>query len=330
MGLRLSVIVPSVGREHYLISCLRTLSSQTLPPRDYEILVIDDGGGLSSEVVDRAADWGARVIRQAHTGVCRARNLGISMARAPLVVFLDDDCMAAQNLLEEYLRFFDTYRTIAGAGGTVLSASQDGLLVRYAAYRGLLGRPVVVDGRVDAVITANACFRRPSLEKAGGFEPLLDRYFAFCGGEDADLSFRLLRLGYELAYCPNAVVYHHHRSSLSAFIEQQVRNGEGLYVHAYLRRRRMSSMGMPEPGMGQLLLHLLTYVIKSRPESPSLLKRCCHYLSDASLTLWDRLLFPFVDLLRRCCYLWGIRRAKRRIACHALCSVKCPMDKREE
>ena len=40
---RISVIVSVYNQEKYIGRCLRSLLSQTIPMKDYEIIIIDDG-----------------------------------------------------------------------------------------------------------------------------------------------------------------------------------------------------------------------------------------------------------------------------------------------
>ena len=56
--------------------------------------------------------------------------------------------------------------------------------------------------------TMNWASRRAVLERVGGF----DEAFRRC--EDVDLAYRLQQSGYSLIYVPDALIYHHHRTTL--------------------------------------------------------------------------------------------------------------------
>ena len=314
---RISVVVPYAGRFENLQQCVASLRQQTLESEAYEAFIIDDGGHLNSEQLVTLNRHPVRVIQKPHTGVCGTRNVGIECASSELVAFLDDDCVAAPELLERYVDFVESHPSLAGVGGRVLSAPQKGMLAGYARYRGLLSGPIMIGDQIQTVITANACFRKESLIEVGCFEPVLDEYFASCGGEDADLCFKITAMGRELGYCSGAVAYHHHRTELRSFLRQHTRNGEGLLVHARLRGRPMSDFGFPEPRLASVIGHLLMYAIVSTKTSESLVSRCVHYFRDRDLSLREKLIFPFVDLLRRFCYIVGICRGRfslRRLA----------------
>ena len=87
-----SVIVPVYKVEPYLERCLDSLVSQTL--KEIEIIVIDDGSpDRCGEICDAyaAKDVRFRVVHQENAGVSAARNVGIELARADYLMFVDPD-----------------------------------------------------------------------------------------------------------------------------------------------------------------------------------------------------------------------------------------------
>src|SRR5689334_18814983 len=91
--LLISVITPTYNRRDSLRATLRALESQTFPAGQFEVLVIVDGGTDGSADASRAVEtsYKLRVIEQANAGPAVARNVACQQARAPLLVFLDDD-----------------------------------------------------------------------------------------------------------------------------------------------------------------------------------------------------------------------------------------------
>ncbi len=76
--------------------------------------------------------------------------------------------------------------------------------------------------------TANAAFRKKTLEEVGGFDTNCET------GEDVDLSIRVAHAGYELWFEPKARIAHHHRYTLRGLLRQWFDYGFG---HAYLFRK---------------------------------------------------------------------------------------------
>ncbi len=310
--MNISVVIPYAGRAQRLLRCVGSLTEQTLPRSAYEVVVVTDGATLSRADCARMHSCGVNIIPKDHTGVCGTRNAGIRTTHAPLIVFVDDDCIATSSLLAAYVQYFHRHKHVAAAGGTVIGDEDTSILASYARYRRLLGAPILCGGAIQTVITANCCIRRDALLAVNAFDERFDEYFRSCGGEDTDLSYVMRNAGLRLGYCHDAVAYHAHRRTLTSFIKQQVRNGEGVYVHSQFRSRCLSEFGLPEPRLLALGAHLCRYCFVSTPESPSLGSRVHTYWADSSLTVLQKALFPCVDLLRRLCYLSGLVRGSLR------------------
>src|SRR3954468_8200241 len=85
----ISVVIPVFNGERFLQEALDSVFAQDVP--GLEILVVDDGSTDGTEAIARR--YGARVscIRQENRGQASATNVGIRLARAPLVSVLDAD-----------------------------------------------------------------------------------------------------------------------------------------------------------------------------------------------------------------------------------------------
>ncbi len=88
------LVICTRNRPAELRRCLQSVLEQTRRPR--RILVVDgsDGEEISQLIEElNAAEWFEEPIRYARTtpGTARARNLGISLTRNPVIHFIDDD-----------------------------------------------------------------------------------------------------------------------------------------------------------------------------------------------------------------------------------------------
>jgi glycosyltransferase involved in cell wall biosynthesis len=102
--LELSVVVPTHGRPLRLRWLLNALEEQSLPASEFEVVVVHDGGEEVAELL-ASHPLGARelVVRGA-SGPATKRNEGWRAARAPTVIFTDDDCRPPVEWLAEMLR----------------------------------------------------------------------------------------------------------------------------------------------------------------------------------------------------------------------------------
>jgi GT2 family glycosyltransferase len=90
-----------------LAACLEGFCHQTLPPSEFEIVVVDDGSsGRDTERV--LTGFASRLpltwTRIEHSGRSAAKNLALLMARGDLILLFDDDDCPAPDLLTEHIR----------------------------------------------------------------------------------------------------------------------------------------------------------------------------------------------------------------------------------
>ncbi|MCD8390768.1 MAG: glycosyltransferase family 2 protein [Firmicutes bacterium] len=111
--MKFSIIVPVYMSELYIENCISSILSQDFD--DFELLIMDDGSTDKSISVCRRlidGDERAAVYTLPHSGVSRARNLGISNARGDYILFVDSDDMLKTDclsLLASEIGDFDIY-----------------------------------------------------------------------------------------------------------------------------------------------------------------------------------------------------------------------------
>ena len=96
---RLSIIVPLYNCERYASECIGSILSQDFT--DFELIIVDDGSTDSSPEICRQflSDPRVRLVTKRNEGVSVARNTGLSMVSAPLVMFVDSDDILSQGML---------------------------------------------------------------------------------------------------------------------------------------------------------------------------------------------------------------------------------------
>lgn len=224
MPIRISVIIPTFNRCQSLKRCLDSLKDQTYHKLNYEVVVVDDGSTDGTESFLKRYGGGINFIfsyyRQENKGPAAARNLGIRNAVGDLIAFTDDDCFAATDWLEQLAKGF-TEEKVAGVGGTV-SPYTSGMVSDYIHYMKVL-EPGMSEGMVLYLVTANACYQRAIIDEVGGFSERIRNP----GGEDPELSIKILEKGYELAYNPQSIIFHQHRETLRGMIRMFYNHGRG-------------------------------------------------------------------------------------------------------
>ena len=101
----LSVVIPTHRRPALLAACIESLARQRDLSDRFEVIVVLDGADQATEDVlaSLATPFPLRVIVQEQSGAGSARNHGAAHARAPFLLFLDDDVVAAPSLVAAHL-----------------------------------------------------------------------------------------------------------------------------------------------------------------------------------------------------------------------------------
>ncbi|MCX6690184.1 MAG: glycosyltransferase [Methanoregula sp.] len=87
----ISVIIPTFNEEENIAQCLVSLSHQTVPRSEYEIIVVD--GGSKDATCEIAKKYADSVFTQTSKKVGGARNDGVMVARGEIVATTDADCI---------------------------------------------------------------------------------------------------------------------------------------------------------------------------------------------------------------------------------------------
>ncbi len=320
MSLWTTIIVPTHRRFETFQRCVDSLLVQTIPPNQYEVIAVHDGEDYDydPEVIKRwemqNPNFHFYIIPKG--GASEARNFGIKESRGQFVLMTDDDCVAEPTWAKRLVKFLEEHPDMSATGGQVLAVEPETFIQEYIRFKNLLRRPVRnVQGKVVTLITANVCYRRSILEKIDGFSSRFREYGIPYGGEDLDLAFRAMRYG-PLGYCEEAVVYHHHRSTLKALTKQHFLYGRGVYVACRENGIRYEDLRFSLPIWPNLLRHsLLSFIRLFTISIPEYRKK--------GLAIWKYPPYFGLDLLRRNIFMVGAvyEYYRQRRANHALQST---------
>lgn len=209
---RASIVIPAYNSGGTIGECLRVLKSQSMKP--LEVIVVDDGS--RDNTIREAKRFGVKVLAQKHAGPAAARNRGARAAKGDVIIFTDADCVPERNWIKEMLSPFGDGK-IAGVQGSY-KTSQKSPVARFVQleiedrYRRMWKRP-----SIDFIGSYSAAYRRELFLKSGGF----DENFPEASGEDPELSFRLSKTGYKMAFNPRAIVHHRHPDNLGKYLKQK-------------------------------------------------------------------------------------------------------------
>jgi len=215
---KISVVVCTYNGARTLRACLESLLGLDYP--DYELVVVDDGSTDSSvreivEVFDRV-----RYIRQEHAGLSVARNRGASEAAGEIIAYTDDDCIADPSWLRQIVTAFGDPGVVAAGGPNIPPEPRNLVEACVGLAPGAPAHVLLDDRRAEHLPGCNLVVRKVALEAVDGFRK---PYVA--AGDDVDFCWRLMDRGGEIVFVPSAMVWHHRRATVGAYLKQQIGYG---------------------------------------------------------------------------------------------------------
>jgi glycosyltransferase involved in cell wall biosynthesis len=241
-----SVIVCTYNRAHKIKQCLDALVNQSFD--SYEIIVVNDGSVDNTATV--LSDYKFKVITNSpNQGASQSRNIGVAAARADILVFTDDDCIADKHWLKNLVLAYADPKIIAVGGRIVPYSIDKWLLKYYEANNPLAHLPLSLanssrltyrliqylkrslslnqlpneEVELLTIVGANMSMRRSVFTKIGGF----DKNFRL-GGDEEDLWKRVHSIvPGVLLYAPRAVIKHDYDSSYRDALRRNYTYGFG-------------------------------------------------------------------------------------------------------
>ena len=233
---KISALFSTFNRAELLRKALTALQSQTLAKEDFEVVIVDDGSSdCTREIVSSfEMTLPLRYVYQTNRGLAEGKNCGVRLANAPIVVFMDDDDIAAPDLLEQHLRVHSRYKDVNTAvlGYTDLRSDLRKLpLMHFITQVGhyLFSYPQLSDGEVldyTYFWGGRSSCKKQVLTERGMFDPV----FKF-GCEDIELGYRLKKSGpFKVIYNAKAKSTMIRAVNLEDFLTRVYRQGQSNYV----------------------------------------------------------------------------------------------------
>jgi len=250
---RVSVVIPCLNEARHVGRVLAAVLDQDLPRDDYEVIVVDGGSEDGTREMVERFDV---TLMSCERGIGRQRNHGSAAARAPVIAFLDSDCVPARDWLRRGLAHFENEGNIV-LGGRILPPEEGTWVqqcwrVHMLARAGRAAEAFRAEriGRRLALYlhTANLFVSREAFREVGGFDESL------YSGEDTMFCNAAYSAGHRVAYDEAVRVEHlGEPATCRAFLRQQLWHSNAAVWRA------LAHAGLPAGSRARLygLLHLL-------------------------------------------------------------------------
>ena len=217
--MKLSVVIVNYNVCHYLEQCLLSVQ-KALEGIEGEVYVVDNHSKDGSVAYLSPKFPAVHFIESNHNlGFARAKNIAIRQSQGEYVLLLNPDTIVGEHTLKDVLAFMDSHPKAGGAGvlmhnsdGGCANESRRAIPTPMVSFRKMLGfshkyymshLPWDQPGQIEVISGAFFMARRDALNTIG----LLDEDF-FMYGEDIDLSYRLLKGGYENWFVPSHILHY--------------------------------------------------------------------------------------------------------------------------
>lgn len=219
MQQKYSFIIPVYNRPQEVRELLESFVNLDFKG-DYEIVLIEDGSTeISKSVVnDFSQKLSISYYYKPNSGPGDSRNYGMKKAHGNYFIILDSDCLLPPHYLNAVDTFLNKtfYHCFGGADAAHQSFSPLQKAINYSMTSflttgGIRGSKKSVN-RFEPR-SFNMGISKEAFEKTGGYSKIHP-------GEDPDLSQRILKMGYNTTFLPNAYVYHKRRISWEKFYTQ--------------------------------------------------------------------------------------------------------------
>jgi cellulose synthase/poly-beta-1,6-N-acetylglucosamine synthase-like glycosyltransferase/peptidoglycan/xylan/chitin deacetylase (PgdA/CDA1 family)/spore germination protein YaaH len=259
-----SIIVPAYNEE---ITGAKTIESLLgIKYRDFEIIFVDDGSkDKTYEIVNAAYGNNPKVkiLTKPNGGKASALNFGIEHATHDFVVCIDADTQLQEDAVFHLMAYF-TDDEIGAVAGTVKVGNENNLITRwqsieYITAQNMDRRAFDLLNSITVVPGAIGAFRKEAIKDAGGFT-----YDTLA--EDCDLTMRILKQGYIIKNCSEAIAYTEAPESINMLLKQRFRWSFGVMQSFWKNRDALFNskykffgmVGMPNILIFQIILPLFS------------------------------------------------------------------------
>ena len=218
---KVSIIVPAFNEEVNAVRTVEYLLKSTYP--DIEIIFVDDGSVDETYSIIKStydANTKVKVLTKPNGGKAAALNFGIEQATGEILVCIDADTILPPDAISRMIPFFINTKVGAVAGnvrvGNTLNMLTNWQSIEYTTSQNFDRRAYDAVNSILVVPGAIGAFRKTAMVDIDGFTT--DTL-----AEDCDLTLRMLRAGYVIRTCNEALALTEAPETLRMFLKQRSR-----------------------------------------------------------------------------------------------------------
>ena len=226
----LSVVIASYESENTIIGCLSSLKNQSFN-KNIEIIVVDSSTDNTPKIITEIFPDVIMYSFPERKFPGDARNFGVSMARGEIIAFIDTDCVADKDWVEEILK---AHQSPHPAIGGIIANGNPECYIGWASYFCEFSQWIHQSSRGYMVEIPTCCL---SIKRW-----LFDKYGPFLEGtycEDTAFHWKLGNAGYNPLFVPSIKVAHINVHHLGKLMKKEFIHGR-FFAKVRTSERRLS------------------------------------------------------------------------------------------
>ena len=239
-----SIIIVNYNGKHFLDACLISILEINYPRNKYEVILVDNAStDKSVEYVYNKFPWVKILQLTKNYGYTGGNNKGVGLARAELIVFLNNDTIVDKNWLYELVKTINSDSRIGICGSKIISMRDHNIIqyngyllhflggvipAAFITYKTKFGQQLNIVGSIQG---SSFLIKKSVFKDLGGFD---DDYFLY--SDENDICHRAWISGYYVAYAPDSIVYHYNGGStdtinrhISSFLNKRLSSSYRVY-----------------------------------------------------------------------------------------------------
>jgi glucosyl-dolichyl phosphate glucuronosyltransferase len=218
---KISVVICTYNRAKYITEAMQSLCNQLLSNKLFEVIIVNNNSTDNTKEVCENFIANNNLnqfhfLNESKQGASFARNKGATLAKAPLLCFMDDDAIANENYLKNIVNFFEKNKAADALGGRIIPRyipEEPKWMSHYVSS--LVGnfeysKEITQFKQGKYPLESNMIVKTDDFRKINGFNEALPGVVGTLriGGEGKDLFLKLQALGKKVFYSPDVQVEH--------------------------------------------------------------------------------------------------------------------------
>jgi GT2 family glycosyltransferase len=217
--MKLSVVILNYNVRYFLEICLKSVEAAT-KDIDAEVIVVDNNSSDDScKMVSELFPAVNLISNKENSGFSKGNNIGVDQAQGEYLCILNPDTIVAEDTFLKLISFSEKQNNLGAVGcqlidgrGKFLPESKRNIPYPIIALKKVLGNTQDYyanhlkehsKGKVEILVGAFMFLKKEVYTVVGGFD---EDYFMY--GEDIDLSYKILKAGYDNYYYGETSVIH--------------------------------------------------------------------------------------------------------------------------